>query len=42
MPRVWRYGLVYFSVLVGLYGFSFWLPQIIASLGKLTNPQAAR
>jgi ACS family tartrate transporter-like MFS transporter len=39
MPRVWRYGLVYFSVLVGLYGFSFWLPQIIASLGKLTNLQ---
>ena len=34
MPRVWRYGLVYFSVLVGLYGFSFWLPQIIASLGS--------
>ncbi len=39
MPRVWRYGLVYFCVLVGLYGFSFWLPQIIASLGKLTNVQ---
>jgi ACS family tartrate transporter-like MFS transporter len=39
MPRVWRYGLVYFCVLVGLYGFSFWLPQIIASLGKLTNLQ---
>jgi MFS transporter, ACS family, tartrate transporter len=26
-------------VLVGLYGFSFWLPQIIASLGTLTNLQ---
>ena len=39
MPRVWRYGLVYFCVLVGLYGFSFWLPQIIASLGTLTNVQ---
>lgn len=39
LPRVWRYGLVYFCVLVGLYGFSFWLPQIIASLGKLTNLQ---
>lgn len=30
---------MYFCVLVGLYGFSFWLPQIIASLGKLTNLQ---
>lgn len=39
MPRVWRHGLVYFCVLVGLYGFSFWLPQIIASLGNLTNVQ---
>jgi ACS family tartrate transporter-like MFS transporter len=39
LPRVWRYGLVYFCVLVGLYGFSFWLPQIIASLGKLTYLQ---
>ena len=39
MPRVWRYGLVYFCVLFGLYGFSFWLPQIIASLGKLTTLQ---
>lgn len=39
MPRVWRSGLVYFSILVGLYGFSFWLPQIIASLGHLTTVQ---
>ena len=39
MPRVWRHGLVYFCVLVGLYGFSFWLPQIIASLGSLTTAQ---
>jgi MFS transporter, ACS family, tartrate transporter len=39
MPRVWRHGLVYFTVLVGLYGFSFWLPQIIATLGSLTNVQ---
>lgn len=39
MPRVWRHGLVYFCILVGLYGFSFWLPQIIASLGNMTNVQ---
>jgi ACS family tartrate transporter-like MFS transporter len=39
LPRVWRSGLVYFCILVGLYGFSFWLPQIIASLGEMTNVQ---
>jgi ACS family tartrate transporter-like MFS transporter len=39
LPRVWRSGLVYFCILVGLYGFSFWLPQIIASLGTMTNVQ---
>lgn len=39
MPRVWRNGMVYFCILVGLYGFSFWLPQIIASLGDMTNLQ---
>ena len=38
-PRVWRNGMVYFCILVGWYGFSFWLPQIIASLGRLTNFQ---
>jgi MFS transporter, ACS family, tartrate transporter len=39
LPRVWRNGFVYFCILVGLYGFSFWLPQIIASLGQMTNAQ---
>lgn len=39
MPRVWRNGFVYFCILVGLYGFSFWLPQIIKSLGNMTNAQ---
>ncbi|HEY0682090.1 MAG TPA: MFS transporter [Steroidobacter sp.] len=39
MPRVWRNGLVYFCILVGLYGFGFWLPQIIKSLGDMTNAQ---
>lgn len=39
LPRVWRNGFVYFCILVGLYGFGFWLPQIIASLGGLTNVQ---
>lgn len=39
MPCVWRHGLVYFCILVGLYGFGFWLPQIIASLGHMTTAQ---
>jgi ACS family tartrate transporter-like MFS transporter len=39
LPRVWRHGLVYFCILVGLYGFGFWLPQIISSLGHLTNAE---
>jgi len=33
-PRIWRLGVVYFTVLVALYGTAFWLPQIIHSLGN--------
>jgi MFS transporter, ACS family, tartrate transporter len=36
-PRVWFLGLVYFGMLVGLYGFGFWLPQIVKGLGNLSN-----
>lgn len=39
LPRVWLLGLVYFGILVGLYGFGFWLPQILASLSELSNAQ---
>jgi len=35
-PGVWRHGLVYFGLVVGLYGFGFWLPQILATLGTRT------
>jgi len=38
-PVVWLHGVTYFGILVGLYGFSFWLPQIVSSLGDLTNLQ---
>jgi ACS family tartrate transporter-like MFS transporter len=31
--KVWVLGLTYFAMLVSLYGFNFWLPQIIASSG---------
>jgi ACS family tartrate transporter-like MFS transporter len=38
-PRVWAAGAMYFGVLVGLYGFGFWMPQIIASFGELSHLQ---
>lgn len=28
-PKVWLLGAVYFGMVMGLYGISFWLPQII-------------
>jgi MFS transporter, ACS family, tartrate transporter len=36
-PRVWFLGLLYFGLVVGLYGFGFWLPQIIQGVGGLSN-----
>jgi len=38
-PQVWRFALVYFGVIMGNYGLSFWLPQIVKGLGGLTNAQ---
>ncbi len=32
--KVWLLSAVYFSVVMGLYGISFWLPQIINALSK--------
>ncbi len=37
--RVWLFAAVYFGLVLGLYGFGFWAPQIIKSLGGLTNGQ---
>jgi len=36
-PRVWFLGLVYFGMVTGLYGFGFWLPQIVKGFGNLSN-----
>lgn len=33
-PTVWRLSLLSFTLLVGLYGISFWLPQIVESLSR--------
>jgi len=38
-PRVWLMGLIYFSVVIGLYGLSFWLPLLIKSTG-VSDPLA--
>ena len=38
-PAVWLFGLAYFGIIVGLYGINFWLPQIVKSLGSLSNAQ---
>lgn len=38
-PRVWHFGLIYFGIVVGVYGFGFWAPQIIKAFGDLSNQQ---
>ncbi|MHB1653082.1 MAG: MFS transporter [Desulfitobacteriaceae bacterium] len=39
-PRVWHLSFIYLSLVVGLYGIGFWLPQIIKAFSKvLTNQQ---
>ncbi|WP_397392093.1 MFS transporter [Polynucleobacter sp.] len=32
-PKVWLMALIYFCFIMGLYGVSFWLPQLIKSMG---------
>ncbi|MBZ9938632.1 MFS transporter [Mesorhizobium sp. BR1-1-16] len=36
-PRVLMLGLIYFGLVVGLYGIGLWLPQIIQALGYDTR-----
>ena len=38
-PRVWLLGTVYFLVIVGLYAFALWLPQLVKASGHFTNFQ---
>jgi ACS family tartrate transporter-like MFS transporter len=40
-PTVWRLSLLSFTLLVGLYSISFWLPQIVKSLSGLDNVRVA-
>jgi len=32
-PRLWQMALIYFSLVMGLYGVSFWLPTIVKATG---------
>ncbi len=34
---VWILSLVYFAIVFGLYGVTFWLPQIIQSFGSRSD-----
>ncbi|MDX3899249.1 MAG: MFS transporter [Sphingobium sp.] len=36
-PTVWRYAMIYLGLVAGLYGFSFWAPQMIKSLSGVSN-----
>ena len=38
-PALWTLSGVYFALLVALYGYNFWLPQIIQSLGEFSHRQ---
>ena len=40
-PTVWRLSLLSFTLLVGLYSISFWLPQIVESLSGRDNVEVA-
>lgn len=37
--RVWLFALLYFGLNLGVYGFGFWAPQMIKTLGDFTNRQ---
>ena len=36
-PLVWWLGVCYFLLVVALYGFALWLPQLIKAAGSFTN-----
>src|ERR1700735_1578752 len=39
IPYMWGVGILYFLIVVGLYGFGFWVPQILSSIGHLSHLQ---
>jgi len=36
-PVVWQLGSCYFFLVVALYGFALWLPQLLKATGRFTN-----
>jgi len=36
-PLVWWLGLIYFLLIVALYGFALWLPQLVKAAGDFSN-----
>ena len=34
-PKVWRFCLLYFSMIISFYGVAFWLPQIVKNFSGL-------
>ena len=38
-PVVWRFAALYTALMLAVYGFGFWAPQIIRELGNFTNTQ---
>jgi ACS family tartrate transporter-like MFS transporter len=37
--EVWLFCALYAALMMGVYGFGFWAPKIVKSLGGLTDPQ---
>jgi ACS family tartrate transporter-like MFS transporter len=38
-PVVWQFALLYTTLMLAVYGFGFWAPQIIRELGGFSNSQ---
>ena len=38
-PRLWMLGLVYFCIVLALYGLNFWTPLMVRSLSGFTNQE---
>ena len=36
-PLVWLFSALYMALMMGVYGFGFWAPQIVKALGNLDN-----
>jgi len=37
VPKLWAMSFIYMGIVVGLYGFTFWIPQITRDLGDFST-----